>query len=61
LIGRNHDLDATTLPVSMAWMYAPMVLGGAITALQGAGEILQALRRSRPPGAPGARDEALVE
>ena len=61
LIGRNHDLDATTLPISMAWMYAPMVLGGAITALQGAGEILQALRRSRPPGAPGTSDEALVE
>ena len=58
LIGRNHDLDATTLPISMAWMYAPMVLGGAITALQGASEILQALRRSRPPG---ASDEALVE
>jgi TRAP-type C4-dicarboxylate transport system permease small subunit len=61
LIGRNHDLDATTLPISMAWMYAPMVLGGAITALQGAGEILQALRRSRPPGAPGTSEEGLVE
>jgi TRAP-type C4-dicarboxylate transport system permease small subunit len=42
----------------MAWMYAPMVLGGAITALQGAGETLQALRRSRQPG---ASEEALVE
>ena len=58
LIGRNHDLDATTLPISMAWMYAPMVLGGAITALQGASEILQALQRSPPPS---ASDEALVE
>jgi TRAP-type C4-dicarboxylate transport system permease small subunit len=61
LIGKNHDLEATTLPISMAWMYAPMVLGGAITALQGASEILQALRRSRPPDAPGAGEEALVE
>jgi TRAP-type C4-dicarboxylate transport system permease small subunit len=61
LIGKNHDLEATTLPISMAWMYAPMVLGGAITALQGASEILQALRRSRSPGAPAAGEEALVE
>jgi TRAP-type transport system small permease protein len=61
LIGKNLDLEATTLPISMAWMYAPMVLGGAITALQGASEILQALRRSRPLGAQGATDEALVE
>jgi TRAP-type C4-dicarboxylate transport system permease small subunit len=65
LIGKNHDLDATTLPISMAWMYAQMLLGGAITALQGASEILQVLRRSRPPGAPGAprasEEEALVE
>jgi TRAP-type C4-dicarboxylate transport system permease small subunit len=48
LIGKNHDLQATSLPISMAWMYAPMVLGGAITALQGASELIQALRL--PPG-----------
>jgi len=48
LIGKNHDLQATSLPISMAWMYAPMVLGGAITALQGASEVIQALRH--PPG-----------
>ena len=58
LIGRNHDLEATTLPISMAWMYAPMVLGGAITALQGAGEVVQALRRASPPP---ANDGTLVE
>jgi TRAP-type C4-dicarboxylate transport system permease small subunit len=49
LIGRNHDLEATTLPISMAWMYAPMVLGGAITALQGASEVIEALLRPQPP------------
>jgi len=44
LISKNHDLEATSLPISMAWMYAPMVLGGAITALQGAIELGEALR-----------------
>jgi TRAP-type C4-dicarboxylate transport system permease small subunit len=51
LIGKNYDLDATTLPISMAWMYAPLVLGGAITALQGAGELIEALRRPPRSGA----------
>jgi TRAP-type C4-dicarboxylate transport system permease small subunit len=58
LIGKNLDLEATTLPISMAWMYAPMVLGGAITAFQGASEVIEALRRSRPPV---AGEEAMVE
>ncbi|HEY1327106.1 MAG TPA: TRAP transporter small permease [Casimicrobiaceae bacterium] len=44
LIGRNADLEATTLPISMAWMYAPMVLAGVVTALQGARELVGALR-----------------
>jgi TRAP-type C4-dicarboxylate transport system permease small subunit len=58
LIGKNLDLDATSLPISMAWMYAPMVLGGAITALQGASEAIQALRR--PPRLPAEVDEEAV-
>jgi TRAP-type C4-dicarboxylate transport system permease small subunit len=49
LVGKNHDLMATSLPISMAWMYAPMVLGGAITALQGAAETIAALRPARVP------------
>ena len=57
LIGKNHDLNATTLPISMAWMYAPMVLGGAITALQGAAEVIETLLRR----APAASEEVLVE
>ena len=60
LIGKNHDLDATSLPITMAWMYAPMVLGGAITALQGAAEVVAALRRP-PPAAPSAVGEEVVE
>jgi len=51
LVGRNFDLEATSLPISMAWMYVPMVLGGAITALQGAGEVIETLR---PPPMPAA-------
>jgi hypothetical protein len=39
-------------------MYVPMVLGGAITALQGAGELIDTLRRRSLPAA-GA--EAVVE
>lgn len=60
LIGKNSDLEATSLPVSMAWMYMPMVLGGAITALQAASEIVETLR-PRPPARPPADDEAIVE
>ena len=35
LVGKNHDLEATSLPISMAWMYVPMVLAGAVTAAAG--------------------------
>jgi TRAP-type C4-dicarboxylate transport system permease small subunit len=42
----------------MAWMYAPMVLGGAITALQGASEVIETLLRLRPPA---AGEETIVE
>ena len=58
LIGKNHDLQATSMPVSMAWMYVPMLLAGAITALQGASELLGAWQR---PHVPAASDEVGVE
>ena len=61
LVGKNHDLEATSLPISMAWMYAPMVLGGAITALQGASEVIQALRRPPRLDPPAASEEVAVE
>jgi TRAP-type C4-dicarboxylate transport system permease small subunit len=60
LIDRNRDLEATTLPIAMAWMYAPMVLGGAITALQGAVELIETLMRRRGPGGV-AGDETIIE
>ena len=56
LVAKNLDLEATTLPLSMAWMYAPVVLAGVVTALQGAAETAGAWRAARaaasPPGTP---------
>ena len=49
LIGKNLDLEATSLPISMSWLYAPLLLGGAVTALQGAIELAETLRRTRLP------------
>jgi len=43
LVAKNHDLSATSLPISMAWMYVPMVLAGIATAIQGGAELRQAL------------------
>jgi TRAP-type transport system small permease protein len=57
LVGKNWDLEATSLPLAMAWMYVPMVLGGAVTALQGAAEVVEALVRSRA-AIPGAEKAA---
>jgi TRAP-type C4-dicarboxylate transport system permease small subunit len=58
LIGKNHDLEATSMPISMAWMYVPMLLAGAVTALQGASELTAAWKKS-PAAMPG--EEAGVE
>jgi len=46
---RNFDLEATTVPISFAWMYAPMILAGVVTAGQALGEVIAIGRR--PPGA----------
>jgi|KBSSwiStaDraftv2_1062776.scaffolds.fasta_scaffold02394_5 TRAP-type C4-dicarboxylate transport system permease small subunit len=59
LVAKNHDLEATSLPISMAWMYVPMVLAGAVTAVQGATEVMQTLQPRR--AAAIARDEAALE
>ena len=58
LVIRNHDLEATSLPMSMAWMYVPMVLAGLVTALQAASEVVEARRGHAPPPSalPGAAD-----
>jgi TRAP-type C4-dicarboxylate transport system permease small subunit len=58
LVARNHDLEATTLPLSMSWMYAPMVLAGVVTAAQALVELVEAARKPRVEPQPG---EAEVE
>jgi len=56
LVRKNHDLEATSLPIAMAWMYVPMVLAGFVTAVQGASEVIAAFERSRAPIASGRVD-----
>jgi TRAP-type C4-dicarboxylate transport system permease small subunit len=58
LVAKNIDLEATSLPIVMAWMYVPMVLAGGVTALQGAREVVEVLSR-RVPAA--TNDQAVVE
>jgi TRAP-type C4-dicarboxylate transport system permease small subunit len=54
LVAKNLDLEATSLPIAMAWMYMPMVLAGVVTAVQAACEVFEALTRSRASGAGSA-------
>ena len=58
LIGKNRDLDATSLPISMAWLYAPLLLGGTLTAIQGVIELVEALRPHVPAV---ANEDAAIE
>lgn len=52
LVGKNHDLEATSLPISMSWLYAPLVVGGIVTAFQGLAEVLQAVSSARATAKP---------
>lgn len=49
LVTVNFDLEATTVPISISWLYAPMVFAGLVTALQGFSELLESIRRHREP------------
>ena len=60
LVAKNRDLEATTLPISMSWMYAPMVLAGMVAAVQGVREAVGALKREKPIALP-SDDKATVE
>jgi TRAP-type C4-dicarboxylate transport system permease small subunit len=44
LVQANYDLEATTVPMSMGLLYAPMVLAGVVTLLQGVAEFVGNLR-----------------
>ena len=45
LVTRNIALEATTLPITMSVMYAPVSLVGLATALQGLSEVIDGCRR----------------
>ncbi len=53
LVAKNLDLEATSLPISMAWLYAPMVVAGLVTAVQGGHELLELILRSGTGAASG--------
>ena len=47
LVRRNLDIEAMTVPIAMAWIYLPIVLAGAVMAVQAAAESWQALHKFR--------------
>ncbi len=55
---RNLDLEATTVPISFAWMYAPMVIAGAVTTAQATAELCNISGR-KPAASP--LNESTVE
>ena len=52
IVERNRDMEALSLPISLAWMYVPIVAAGLLTAAQAAGEIIERLRDGGSPPAP---------
>ncbi len=54
---RNHDMEALTLPLSLSWMYAPIVIAGLVTIGQAVLELIERMTASRM----AKRDEGLVE
>ena len=47
LVGRNLDVEATSVPLSMAWLYFPLLIGGLATALQAIAESAEVVMRLR--------------
>jgi TRAP-type C4-dicarboxylate transport system permease small subunit len=58
LVVRNNDLEALTIPISMSWLYAPIVIAGLVTFVQATSEVIENARRSKPLS---GMDEGLVE
>jgi len=58
LVRRNADMSALTLPLSLAWIYVPMLLAGAVTFTQAAVDAVAALGSAPlPPASPEERSE----
>jgi len=53
LVRRNLDVEATSLPLSMAWLYLPLLVGGVATALQAVAEATEVALRLRAGVHPG--------
>ena len=53
LVARNLDVEATSLPLSMAWLYLPLLVGGVTTALQAIAESFDVTVRLRAGPHPG--------
>ena len=49
LVRRNLDIEATTVPITMAWVYLPIALAGVVMAMQAAAESWQAFVKARAP------------
>jgi TRAP-type C4-dicarboxylate transport system permease small subunit len=43
VVERSWDLEATTMELSMGWLYVPMLLAGVVTTLQAAVEVRESL------------------
>lgn len=48
LVRRNAGLDATSLPISMSWLYVPLVPAGFAMVLQSLGELVELRGRGAP-------------
>jgi TRAP-type C4-dicarboxylate transport system permease small subunit len=49
----NLGLEATSLPVSMVWLYMPLIPAALLIALQAAADALWRRKRPPEPGSPG--------
>lgn len=45
LVERNSDVEAISMPIAMMWFYVPLVVAGAMAAVQAAADIADVLRR----------------
>jgi len=58
LVQRNIDVEATSLPLSMAWLYLPLLVGGAAALTQALADCVTVVARLRakqhPRGEPAA-------